>query len=66
MLATYEPIKYNVDIDLFDLNVTSLSKAGNIVSHERIITQGNSTLLKSSFSSKVFVLLFKALQERVT
>lgn len=45
MLAAYEPIKYNVDIDLFDLNVTSLSKAGNMVSHEHIVMQGHSTIL---------------------
>lgn len=45
MLATYEPIKYNVYIDLFDLNVTSLSKAGNMASREHIIMQGHSTLL---------------------
>lgn len=44
MLATYEPIKY-VDIDLFDLNVTSLSKVGNMMSHEHIKTQGHSTLV---------------------
>lgn len=45
MLVTYAPIKYNVDIDLFDLNVTASSKAGNMMSHEHIITQGRFTFI---------------------
>lgn len=45
MLVTDEPTKYYVDIDLLDLNVTSSSKAGNMMSHEHIITQDHSTFL---------------------